>query len=88
MSMNYPIFLNIFSIVDDLALTFSCSVKGGEGAFEEVKGGDKQVSEITNYSWGGGGGVYYTRSASLSKSLVSCKSLKASSSGISPVHRV
>ena len=50
--MNYPIFLNIFSIVDDLALTFSCSVKGGEGAFEEVKGGDKQVSEITNYSRG------------------------------------
>ena len=52
MSMNYPTFLNIFSIVDDLALTFSCSVKGGEGAFEEVKGGDKQVSEITNYSRG------------------------------------
>ena len=84
MSMNYPIFLNIFCIVDYLTLTFSCSVKGGEGAFEEVKGGDKQVSEITNYSWGG----MYTRSASLSKSLVSCKSLKASSSGISPVHRV
>ena len=59
MSMNYPIFLNIFCIVYDLALTFSCSVKGGEGAFEEVKGGDKQVSEITNYTWGGGvGGVY------------------------------
>ena len=52
MSMNYPIFLNIFSTVDDLT---SCSVKGGEGAFEEVKGGDKQVSEITNYSWGGRG---------------------------------
>ena len=52
MSMNYPTFLNIFSIVDDLTLTFSCSVKGGEGAFEEVKGGDKQVSEIT-YTWGG-----------------------------------
>ena len=25
-------------------IDLSCSVRGGEGAFEEVKGGDKQVS--------------------------------------------
>ena len=49
--MNYPIFLNIFSTVDDLT---SCSVKGGEGAFEEVKGGDKQVSIEQSTLWGEG----------------------------------
>ena len=29
-------------MLSDIGL--SCSVRGGEGAFEEVKGGDKQVS--------------------------------------------
>ena len=77
----------LMKLANNPDLDLFCSVRGGEGAFEEVKGGDKQVSEITNYSFGRGG-VLYTRSASLSKSLVSCKSLKASSSGISPVHRV
>ena len=46
--MSLHFFLGLISrhhkgcILSDIGL--SCSVRGGEGAFEEVKGGDKQVS--------------------------------------------